>query len=116
MFLDLWNEHRGPLPKALGPNTRRANGVKALVKEHGLAKALELFTHAVKQVASDPYWGEKGYNIDNLLRPGRVAEKAEKQLAGPGVPRAKNGAPAYVERPLSHWKSMTGAELLGLKP
>ena len=83
-FIDIWNEHKGFLPACATLNAKRQRGIAALTKEHG-RDALDLFTAAVQHVAADDWWIKNGYNIDNLLRPGRVLEKAEKWRSAPGM-------------------------------
>ena len=83
-FLEAWNEHRGNLPACTTLNDKRKRGIDAVTKDHG-HEALDIFTAAVLHVALDDYWVQNGYNIDNLLRPGRVLEKAEKWRSAPGM-------------------------------
>lgn len=80
-FVEAWNEHRGHLPGIRSLDAKRKRGLKALHDEHG-TDALALFTDATRAVALDDYWVQKQYGIDNLLKPGRVLEKAEKYRAG----------------------------------
>lgn len=80
-FVDTWNEHRGHLPSVQSLNRKRRDGIARLVKEHD-GDALALFGDATLAVAGDEYWVEHQYGFDNLLRPGRVLEKAEKFRAG----------------------------------
>ena len=89
-FIDVWNEHRGFLPACAKLNAKRARGIAALTKEHG-SDALDLFTAAVQHVAADDWWITNGYNLDNLLRPGRVLEKAEKWRSAPGMTSGNRG-------------------------
>jgi len=79
-LLDIWNEHCGVLPKVEKLNGRRGSALNQIRKEHGDATHVR-FTNAVKQVANDPYWIEKSYGFDNLIRSGRIQEKHEKYLA-----------------------------------
>jgi len=83
-FLEAWNYHRGTLPAARSLDAKRKRGIDALRKEHG-DDALAIFTAAVQCVAADDFWIERGYGLDNLLRPGRVLEKAEKHVANAGM-------------------------------
>jgi hypothetical protein len=83
-FLEAWNYHRGALPAARSLDAKRKRGIDTLRKEHGI-DALAIFTAAVQCVASDDFWVERGYGLDNLLRPGRVLEKAEKHAANAGM-------------------------------
>ena len=83
-FLEAWNEHRGNLPACSTLNDKRKRGIDHVIKDHQ-HEALDIFTAAVMHVATDDYWVQQGYNIDNLLRPGRVLEKAEKWRAAPGM-------------------------------
>jgi len=80
-FIDAWNEHRGHLPAVQALNRKRTDAVKQLVKEHD-GDALALFRDATLAVAADDYWVQRQYGFDNLVRPGRVLEKAEKFRAG----------------------------------
>jgi len=80
-FLDTWNEHRGQLPAVQTMNRKRRDAVGQLVKEHD-GEALALFRDATLAVAGDDFWLERQYGFDNLVRPGRVLEKAEKYRAG----------------------------------
>ena len=83
-FLEAWNQHRRALPAVRTLDNKRKRALDQLTKEHG-DQALPLFTAAVQHVASDDFWIERGYGLDNLLRPGRVLEKAEKQAANNGM-------------------------------
>lgn len=83
-FLEAWNDHRGNLPACTTLNDKRKRGIDNVIKDHQ-HEALDIFTAAVMHVATDDYWVQQGYNIDNLLRPGRVLEKAEKWRAAPGM-------------------------------
>ena len=83
-FLEAWNYHRGSLPSARALDAKRKRGIEVLRKEHG-DHALRLFEAAVQCVAADEYWVQQGYGLDNLLRPGRVLEKAEKHAANNGM-------------------------------
>jgi hypothetical protein len=83
-FLEAWNYHRGALPPARSLDAKRRRLVDALRKEHG-DNALSLFTAATQCVAADDYWIQQGYGLDNLLRTGRVLEKAEKFHANAGM-------------------------------
>jgi len=83
-YLNAWNERRGNLPAVRALDAKRKRAIDNLIKEHG-DQALTLFTAAVDCVASDDFWIERGYNLDNLLRPGRVLEKAEKHAASFGM-------------------------------
>jgi hypothetical protein len=83
-FLEAWNYHRGALPAARSLDAKRKRGIDALRKEHG-DSALALFEAAVQCVATDDYWVQQGYGLDNLLRAGRVLEKAEKFVANQGM-------------------------------
>ena len=83
-FLEAWNEHRGRLPAAQKLSRTRRRDIDKLTDEHG-ADALPLFVAAVQHVAADEFWIAKGYNLDNLLRDGRVLEKAEKLAAQGGM-------------------------------
>lgn len=81
-FLEAWNDNRGTLPAVTTLNAKRKSMIAALVKEHGAVDAVHLLADAAKAVAADDYWVQKQYGFDNLLRPGRVLEKAEKWRAG----------------------------------
>jgi hypothetical protein len=83
-LVGIWNYHRGALPACEAVNATRAAGFKRLLKEFGDA-AFERFEAAVQNVADDSYWQQKNYNIDNLLKPGRVLEKSEKHKANQGM-------------------------------
>lgn len=75
VLLALWNEHCGPLPKAEVMTKARAAALNALTKAFGDA-APSLLTDAAREVASDAFWKERRYGLDNLLR-GKVPAKAE---------------------------------------
>jgi hypothetical protein len=83
-LLAVWNENCGVLPRTLKLNAKRADALNRLQKELG-AETTDLLRAATMQVASDEYWIEKGYGFDNLLRDGRVVEKAEKYAAYGGM-------------------------------
>lgn len=83
-FLHAWNYHRAALPAARSLDAKRRRLIDALRKEHG-DNALPLFTAATQCVAADDYWIQQGYGLDNLLRTGRVLEKAEKFHANAGM-------------------------------
>lgn len=76
-FQDAWNTNRGALPQARGLNDTRKKQIDRLIRSHG-SEAIELFTDAVRQVAREPYWLERGYGIGNLLSAGKVLNWAEK--------------------------------------
>lgn len=83
-LLGIYNAHRGALAEVQKLSERRRDGLAALVKEHGLEEAGELLADATKFIATDPFWFERKFNLDNLLSsPGRVLEKAEKFRALP---------------------------------
>jgi len=85
-LLTAWNEHRGPLPAVQALTEKRRNGLRAFLKEVPAGTdPVAIFTAAVTEVARDPFWIERKYNLDNLLRAGRVIEKAEKHAAGPAA-------------------------------
>jgi hypothetical protein len=79
-LLEVWNQNSGVLPKVQRLNSKRNAALSRLLKELG-ADTERLFTQAVRQVASDRYWIENSYGFDNLIRDGRVVEKAEKFAA-----------------------------------
>ena len=79
-LLEVWNQNSGVLPKVQRLNSKRNAALSRLQKELG-ADTERLFTQAVRQVASDRYWIENSYGFDNLIRDGRVVEKAEKFAA-----------------------------------
>ena len=79
-LLNLWNEHCDPLPRVTRLNGKRSSALNQLRRELGV-EVEEIFCAAVLQVAGDAYWVENGYGFDNLLRNGRVLEKAEKYKA-----------------------------------
>jgi|GEM_PF-6511508 len=85
-FLTAWNEHRGQLPAVQVLTDKRRRNLRSFLKEVPAGTdPVAVFTAAVKEVAADSFWVERKYNLDNLLRPGRVIEKAEKHAAGPAV-------------------------------
>lgn len=73
-LLELWNEHRGPLPRADVLTDARAKALRKLSEGLG-DDAPALFRDAVREVALDPFWREKRFGLDNLLS--KVAQKAE---------------------------------------
>jgi hypothetical protein len=81
-FLNIWNSFCGSLPKASSLNDKRKAGIKRLVKEHK-HDALIRFQEAVQGVAADDWWIKNAYTLDNLLKKGRVTEKAEQYKASP---------------------------------
>ena len=102
-FLAIWNEHRGRLPAVQVLTEKRKRNLRSFLKEVPAgADPVAVFTAAVREVARDPFWAERKYNLDNLLRPGRVIEKAEKHLAGPApkrnVAEAAERAASLAER------------------
>ena len=80
-FVDTWNDNRGRLPAVQTLNRKRKAAIRQLVKEHD-GEALALFRDATCAVAADDYWVQRQYGFDNLVRAGRVLEKAEKFRAG----------------------------------
>lgn len=84
-FVDTWNEHRGMLPRVTVAKGRK-KFFDRLRRELG-ADALDLFRDAVKQVAQEPYYLEKGYGIGHLLSGdnGKVLKWAEKWRSGGGM-------------------------------
>lgn len=85
-YVDAWNEHRGPLPRILTVGKERERALDRLRHELG-ADALEVFTDAVKQVAREPSYREKGYGFGNLLAGGdaKVLKWAEKWRSSGGL-------------------------------
>ena len=82
---EAWNEHCGPLPRVNTINAQRQRAIARTIKDYpDEPTALAAFILAAQQVARDSFWIERGYGIDNLLRSGRVVEKAEKAIA-PGA-------------------------------
>lgn len=81
-FTDTWNQQAHALPGVQKLNGDRKRAIKRLCDEHGVAEALGLFRDAATQVNTDSFWIERQYGIDNLLRSGRVVEKAEKLRNG----------------------------------
>lgn len=80
-FARVWNEHCGPLPSVKRSTGARRKAVMKLVREHGFDEALDMFAKAVRVVAADEFWVKKKYGLENLLRDGRVVEKAEQAEA-----------------------------------
>lgn len=83
-FVEAWNFHCGVLPQCEALNDKRRRGIDAVRKEFG-DQALARFEAATCYVASETYWQQQGYNIDNLLVRGRVLEKSEKFNANRGM-------------------------------
>lgn len=81
LFMEIWNTNRGRLPGVTTLNSKRKRAIKALVKEHGTAEAVELFRDATRAVAADEFWLERQYGLDILLA-GKVLQKAEQWRAG----------------------------------
>lgn len=77
LYVDAWNEHRGPLPAIRGLNPQRRRAIDAHVKEHGEAAFL-IFIDAVRQVATESFWIERGYGFGNILTAGKALNWAEK--------------------------------------
>lgn len=73
-LLALWNDHRGPLPRADVLTDTRAKALERLSTALG-GEAPALFRDAVCEVALDPFWKERRYGLDNLLN--KVPQKAE---------------------------------------
>jgi len=84
-FIDTWNQQAPGLPAVQKLNEARRRGIQKLCKEHGIAEALGLLHDAARQVAGDEFWIERQYGLDNLLKPGRTVEKAEKFRATNGM-------------------------------
>ncbi len=82
LFVDVWNQHRGRLPAVLQLNDKRRTLIAKLVKEHGEDVAAALLRDATRAVASDDYWLEKQYGLDNLLTGGKVLARAEQWRNG----------------------------------
>jgi hypothetical protein len=80
LFVDVWNQHRGPLPACQVMNGKRERAIRSLIKEHG-DQALELFRDAVQAVAMNDFYVKKQYGIDVLLA-GKVPTYAEQWRAG----------------------------------
>ena len=74
-LLMIWNDNRGSLPQAMRVNGNRASAFKKLRRELGDDTAAA-FQAAVRAVAGNAFWVERGYGLDNLLR-GRVLGYAE---------------------------------------
>jgi hypothetical protein len=80
-LIDAYNQHRGVLPKAEKLTKSRKKHLSSLVREVGSDAARALLIDATRFCAADRFWQQQRYNVDNLLQPGRVQEKAEKQRA-----------------------------------
>ena len=76
-FIDIYNQHRGDLPKAMAANADRKRKLKAFVKQHGVEEAKALLEAATRQVSTDSFWLEKGYGLGNLLANGNYLKHAE---------------------------------------
>lgn len=100
-MMAVYNDNCGALPRATTLTKQRRRRLAQLVAEHGDA-ATALLLDASRQVARDEFWVERGYGLDNLLRPGRVLEKAEKF-------RGKGGSLSAAERRMAS----TFANVLG---
>lgn len=83
-FVDAWNANRGPLPRVQSLNSSRRGQIDRLRSELG-DEALDVFRDAVKQVAREPYWRQKGYGFGNLLTGGKVLNWAEKWRSSGGL-------------------------------
>lgn len=74
-LLSLWNEHCGPLPSVKVLTPPRVKALERLGQTFR-EEAADLFADAVREVARDPFWKERRYGLDNLLRD-KVPAKAE---------------------------------------
>jgi hypothetical protein len=81
---EIWNYHRGVLPECEVINDTRARGFDRLIKDFG-DDAPARMAAATQNVAADAYWQQQNYNIDNLLKTGRVLEKSDKWKANAGM-------------------------------
>jgi hypothetical protein len=81
---ELWNYHCGVLPQCEVIGEKRAAGLDRVLREFG-DEAFDRFEAATRYVASESYWQQQGYNIDNLLVRGRVLEKSDKWKASRGM-------------------------------
>ena len=81
---EIWNYHCGVLPQCEVIGEKRATGFDRTLREFG-DEAFARFEAATRYVASETYWQQQGYNIDNLLVRGRVLEKSEKFKANRGM-------------------------------
>lgn len=88
-LLEIYNLNRGKLPEVKILNAKRKRLLSKLVKEFGADDSSLLLGDATKNVALDPFWIERGYNLDNLLAGDKVVEKAEKHRAAKPVPQAR---------------------------
>lgn len=83
-FVDAWNENRGPLPSVLSLDQGRRRHLDKLRAELG-DEALEIFTDAVRQVAKEGFYRQKGYGLGNLLAAGNLLTWAEKWRSTGGM-------------------------------
>lgn len=74
-LLALWNEHRGPLPRADLTDKRVPLLARAaeVLGDHAAAR----WAGAVREVAQDPYWRKKKYGLDNFLAGQKYVARAE---------------------------------------
>lgn len=79
-FMEIWNSNCGNLPQADRLNLSRESGFNEVFREYELDEAAMrvAFGAAARCVAADPFWNERKYGLDNLLRKGAVTAKAEK--------------------------------------
>lgn len=89
-MMAVYNDNCGALPRASTLTKHRRRRLAQLVAEHG-DDATALLLDASRQVAHDEFWIDRGYGLDNLLRQGRVLEKAEKL-------RGRGGSMSVAER------------------
>lgn len=78
-YLQAWNAHRRTLPKVTILNDKRKRQIAQHHKQH--ANALDLFEHATKAVASEPWWIQHSYGLDNLLTGNKIVTYAERHQA-----------------------------------
>ena len=95
VFVAAWNAHRGSLPAVYWPvNEARTRRFFSALREEA---DIKVWIYAFQMKAADPYWQQKGYGLDNLVRPAnrgayldaaRQGYKPDSLAAGATLPAA----------------------------
>lgn len=78
---EVWNAHRGPLPRVVTLNAARKKALERHAKEYGEDAEVAL-AEAAQAVAANDFWVRKQYGLDELLAGGKVAKYRDKWRAG----------------------------------
>ena len=113
-FVDLYNEHRGGLPKAMKANADRIRKLKKLVNEHGVEEAKQLLEAATRQVATNSWYIDNNHGLGNLLANGNYLKHAEAWEANKPKAQPSSDDRRRLDREASeeYWERTSNGEKL----